>query len=323
MIGRIAALAAAAAAFGAAQAQTKWDMPTPYSDGEFHTRNVRAFAEDVKKATGGKLDINVHSNGSLIKHPDILRAVSTGQVSIAEFLLGQFSNEDPVFAADNVPFVAPGYDAAFKFYQAQKPVLEKKLQGRGMRLLYAVAWPGQGIYTRDPLKSVSDLKGTKMRTYSPLTARLAELLGASPVVVQVPEVPQMFATGAMQAMVTSSATGTATKAWEFVKNYTKTNAWNPKNVVVVNERAFNRLPKEEQNAITKAAASAEPRGWEMSKAREKEGDETLAKNGVSVGEPTPELKAALAKIGEQMAAEWEKSAGPDGQAILKAYRSKK
>jgi TRAP-type transport system periplasmic protein len=323
MIGRIAALAAAAAAFGAAQAQTKWDMPTPYSDGEFHTRNVRAFAEDVKQATGGKLDINVHSNGSLIKHPDILRAVSTGQVSIAEFLLGQFSNEDPVFAADNVPFVAPGYDAAFKFYQAQKPVLEKKLQGRGMRLLYAVAWPGQGIYTRDPLKSVSDLKGTKMRTYSPLTARLAELLGASPVVVQVPEVPQMFATGAMQAMVTSSATGTATKAWEFVKNYTKTNAWNPKNVVVVNERAFNRLPKEDQNAITKAAAAAEPRGWEMSKAREKEGDETLAKNGVSVSEPTPELKAALAKIGEQMAAEWEKSAGADGQAILKAYRSKK
>jgi TRAP-type C4-dicarboxylate transport system substrate-binding protein len=322
MIGRIAALAAAAAAFGAAQAQSKWDMPTPYSDGEFHTRNVRAFAEDVKQATGGKLDINVHSNGSLIKHPDILRAVSTGQVSIAEFLLGQFSNEDPVFAADNVPFVAPGYDAAFKFYQAQKPVLEKKLQGRGMRLLYAVAWPGQGIYTRDPLKSVSDLKGTKMRTYSPLTARLAELLGASPVVVQVPEVPQMFATGAMQAMVTSSATGTATKAWEFVKNYTKTNAWNPKNVVVVNERAFNRLPKEEQNAITKAAASAEPRGWEMSKAREKEGDETLVKNGVSVSEPTAELKAALAKIGEQMAAEWEKSAGADGQAILKAYRSK-
>jgi TRAP-type C4-dicarboxylate transport system substrate-binding protein len=322
MIARIATLAAAAAVFGAAQAQTKWDMPTPYSEGEFHTRNVKAFAEDVNKATGGKLDISVHSNGTLIKHPDILRAVSTGQVSIAEFLLGQFSNEDPVFAADNVPFVAPGYEAAFKFYQAQKPVLEKKLQGRGLRLLYAVAWPGQGIYTKDPLKSVADLKGTKMRTYSPLTARLAELLGASPTVVQVPEVPQMFATGAMQAMVTSSATGTATKAWEFVKNYTKTNAWNPKNVVVVNQRAFSRLPKEQQNALTKAAAAAEPRGWEMSKAREKEGDETLAKNGVSVSEPTPELKAALAKIGEQMAAEWEKSAGADGQAILKAYRGK-
>ena len=120
---RITFAALAACATFAAQAQTKWDMPTPYSDGEFHTRNVKTFVEDVKKNTGGALDINVHANGSLIKHPDILRAVSTGQVNVAEFLLGQFGNEDPVFAADNVPFVAPGYDNAFKFYQAQKPVL--------------------------------------------------------------------------------------------------------------------------------------------------------------------------------------------------------
>jgi TRAP-type C4-dicarboxylate transport system substrate-binding protein len=314
----------ALAAFTAfsAQAQTKWDMPTPYADGEFHTRNVKAFAEDVKKNTGGAIDLTVHASGSLIKHPDILRAVSTGQVNIAEFLLGQFGNEDPVFAADNVPFVAPGYDAGFKFYQAQKPVLEKKLEGRGMKLLYAVAWPGQGIYTKDPVKSVSDFKGLKMRTYSPLTARLAELLGAAPTVVQVPEIPQMFATGAMHAMVTSSATGTSTKAWEFVKNYYKTNAWNPKNVVVVNQRAFARLPKNQQDGMLKAAAAAEPRGWDMSKQRERDADEQLAKNGISVQEPSAELKAALAKIGEQMAAEWEKSAGADGQAILKAYKAK-
>src|ERR687896_571909 len=175
----------------AVNAQTNWDMPTPYSDGEFHTINVRQFADDVKKATGGKLEIVVHSNASLIKHPDMMRAVSTGQVNIAEFLLGQFGNEDPVFAADNVPFVAAGYDNAWKFYQAQKPVLEKKLQGRGLRLLYAVAWPGQGLYTKDPLKSATDFKGLKMRTYSPLTSRLAELLGASSVQVQVTDVPQM------------------------------------------------------------------------------------------------------------------------------------
>src|SRR5918996_29848 len=296
----VRSMLAFALAAGTANAQTKWDMPTPYSDGEFHTKNVVAFVEDVQKATGGKLELVVHSNGSLIRHPDIMRAVSTGQVNIAEFLLGQFGNEDPVFATDNVPFIATGYDAAWKLYQAQKPTLEKKLQGRGMKLLYAVAWPGQGIYTKAPLKSVADLKGTKFRTYSPMTARLAELLGASPTVIQVPEVPQMFATGAVQAMITSSATGTSTKAWEFVKNYYNTSAFHPKNVVVVNQRAYARL----------------------SKAREKEGNETLAKNGMSVRDPDPQMKAAFAKIGQQMAQEWEKAAGADGQQILKAYRSK-
>ena len=307
---------------GPALAQTKWDMPTPYSDGEFHTRNVVAFVEEVNKATGGKLEIVVHSNGSLIKHPDIMRAVSTGQVNIAEFLLGQFGNEEPVFNADNVPFLAAGYDAAWKLYEAQKPVLQKKLEGRGMRLLYSVAWPGQGIYTKEPLKSVGDLKGTKFRTYSPMTARLAELLGASPTVVQVPEVPQMFATGAIHAMITSSATGTSTKAWEFVKNYYTTSAMHPKNVIVANQRGFSRLPKDQQDAVTKAAASAEKRGWEMSKAREKEGNETLAKNGMSVRDPDPAMKEAFAKVGQQITQEWEKAAGADGAAILKAYRSK-
>ena len=166
------ALIVAAAIFGVSasiQAQTKWDMPTPYSDGEFHTINVKQFAEDVKKGTGGKLEIVVHSNGSLIKHPDMLRAVSTGQVNVVEFLLGQFGNEDPVFAADNIPFVATGYDNAYRFYQAQKPLLEKKLAARGVRLLYSVAWPGQGLYTKSALKSRSTI--SRARSCGPTARR--------------------------------------------------------------------------------------------------------------------------------------------------------
>lgn len=306
---------------GSAQAQ-KWDMPTPYNDNEFHTLNVKRFVEDVKRASGGQLDITVHANGTLIKHPDILRAVSTGQVNIAEFLLGQFGNEDPVFAADNLPFVAAGWDNAWKFYQAQKPLLVKKLQGRGVKLLYSVAWPGQGIYTKNVLKSVDELKGTKFRTYSPQTARLAELLGASPTVIQVPEVPQAFATGSINAMITSSATGTSTKAWEFVKNYYLTNAFHPKNVVVVNERAFQQLPDNVKKAVLSAAADAEKRGWEFAKQREQSADKELASNGMTLREPDAAMNAAFRKVGDTMLAEWQKSAGADGDAIIKAYRGK-
>jgi TRAP-type C4-dicarboxylate transport system substrate-binding protein len=317
----VAALAACTVA-GAAHAQTKWDMPTPYADGEFHTRNVMLFVEQVAKATNGQLEIKVHSNGSLIKHPEMMRAVSTGQVNIAEFLLGQFANEEPVFAVDNLPFLAAGYDNAWKLYQAQKAVLEKKLQARGMRMLYSVAWPGQGIYTKNPMKSVADLKSTKFRTYSPQTARLAELLGASPTVIQVPEVPQAFATGTISAMITSSATGTSTKAWEFVKNYYLTNAMHPKNVVVVNERAFQRLPAAQQKALVEAGSTAETRGWAMSKVRELEANELLGKNGMTLHKPDAAMMQAFEKVGAQMTEEWLKTAGPEGAAIIKAYRGK-
>jgi len=313
---------AALALAGTVQAQTKWDMPTPYSDGEFHTINVRLFADEVKKSTAGQLEINVHSNGSLIKHPDMLRAVSTGQVPIAEFLLGQFGNEEAVFNADNVPFLAAGYDNAWKLYQAQKLILEKKLQGRGLVLLYSVAWPGQGLYTKAPLKSIDDFKGTKFRTYSAYTARLAELLGASPTVIQVPEVPQAFATGTISAMITSSATGTSTKAWEFVKNYYTTNAMHPKNVVVVNGRAFNALRPDLQKTLLAAGAAAEKHGWELSKQREQAANKMLADNGMTVHTPDAALMSAMNKVGDTIAAEWLKAAGPDGEAIVKAYRGK-
>lgn len=306
----------------AALAQTKWDMPTPYSDGEFHTQNVRLFVEEVKKATGGQLDINVHSNGSLIKHPDILRAVSTGQVAIGEILLGQFGNEDPVFAIDNMPFFATGFDNAMKLYEAQKPVLEKKLAARGARLLYSVAWPGQGIYTKNALKSVDDLKGVKFRTYSPQTARLAELMGASPTVIQVPEVPQAFATGTISAMITSSATGIQTKAWEFVKNYYLTNAMHPKNVIIVNNRAFERLSADQKKALTYAASTAEVRGWSMAKVRELEANETMQKNGMTLHKPDAAMNTAFAKFGAVMMKEWQDKAGADGAAIVKAYKAK-
>ncbi len=311
-----------ALAAGAAQAQTKWDMPTPYADGEFHTINVRQFAEDVKKATGGQLDLNVHSNQSLIKHPDMLRAVSTGQVSIAEFLLGQFGNEEAVFNADNIPFLAAGYDNAWKLYQAQKPVLEKKLQGRGLRLLYSVAWPGQGIYTKAPLKSIDDLKGQKIRTYSPMTARLFELLGANPTVIQASEIPQAFATGTITGMITSSATGSSSKAWEFVKNYYMTSAMHPKNVVAVNARAFERLPDPQKKALTDAAASAERRGWELSRQREAGANKLLADNGMTVHQPDAAMMAAYGKVGEAMLGDWLKSTGAEGEAIVKTYRGR-
>ena len=319
---RILFAVAAFTAMGAAQSQTKWEMPTPYSDGEFHTRNAVLFVEEVSKATGGALNIVIHSNGSLIKHPDILRAVSTGQVNIGEVLLSQFGNEDPVFEADNLPFVAAGYDQAWKFYQAQKPLLEKKLEGRSMKLLYSVAWPGQGIYSKDQLKSVADLKGSKFRTYSPLTARLAELLGASPTVVQVPDIAQMFATGAIQAMITSSATGASTKAWEFVKNYYDASAFHPKNAVVINARTWGRLAEDQKKALSYAASTAETRGWAMSKVRQSEANELLTKNGMTIHKPDPGMTAAYTKVGTQILAEWLKKSGAEGQSIIKAYRSK-
>ena len=314
-------IAAVAATFCAtAIAQTRWDMPTPYAPTNFHTENVMQFAADVDQATQGKLKITVHSNASLFKAPEIKRAVQGGQAQIGEILISGYSNEDPVFGVDSVPFLATSYADAAKLWKASRKALEDRFAKQGMTVLYAVPWPPQGIYSSKPINSAADLKGMKMRTYNPYTSRIAELAGAQPVTIQAAELAQAFATGAVNANITSGATGYDTKAWEVVKNYYDTQAWLPKNVVFVNKAAFDSLDKSTQQALLKAAADAEARGWKTSEEKNKWYLEQLAKNGMTVAPPSPQLKSDFKKIGDTMTGEWLKTAGPDGTAIVEAYR---
>jgi TRAP-type C4-dicarboxylate transport system substrate-binding protein len=303
-----------------AMSQVKWDMPTPYPASNFHTENINQFAADIDKATGGKLKITVHANASLFKAPEIKRAVQGGQAQVGEILISGYSNEDPIFGVDSVPFLATSYADARKLWGASRKAIEDRFSKQGLMVLYSVPWPPQGIYSSKPLASVADMKGLKMRTYNPYTSRIAELAGAQPVTIQVAELAQAFATGAVNANITSGATGYDSKAWEVVKNYYDTQAWLPKNIVFANKAAFDALDKPSQQAVLKAAADAEARGWKTSEEKNGWYLEQLAKNGMTVAPPSAQLKADFRKIGETMTAEWMGNAGADGKAIVDAYR---
>jgi TRAP-type C4-dicarboxylate transport system substrate-binding protein len=316
----VSMLIAALALAGTAQAQTKWDLPAAYPASNFHTENLTQFAADVDKASGGKLKITGHANASLFKAPEIKRAVQGGQAQIGEILLVNYQNEWQIFGADGLPFLADSYDESAKLYKAQKPVLEKKLAEQGLMLLYAVAWPPQGIFSKKPINSAADLKGIKWRAYSPATSRIAELLGAQPVTVQQAELSQAMATGVIESYMSSGSTGFDTKTYEYLKYFTDTQAWLPKNAVLVNKAAFDALDKPTQAALLKAGADAETRGWATSRAKNTEYLELLKKNGMNIVPPSPALKADMKKVGDTMLQEWLQKAGPEGQAVVDAYK---
>ncbi len=312
--------AAALATAVSAQAQTKWDLPAAYPTANFHSVNLQQFADDVDKASGGKLKITVHAGASLFKAPEIKRAVQGGQAQIGEILLVNFQNEWQLYGADGLPFLADSYATANKLWQAQKPLLDKKLGEQGMTVLYAVPWPPQGIYTKKPISSAADLKGVKWRAYSPATSRIAELVGAQPVTVQAAEFAQALATGVVESTMTSGATGVDSKLYEHLKYYYDTQAWLPKNAVIVNKAAFNALDKATQDAVLKAAADAEVRGWNASQRVNTETLEKLKANGMQVSPPPPQLKTDLARIGETMLKEWTDKAGAEGKQLTEAFR---
>jgi TRAP-type C4-dicarboxylate transport system substrate-binding protein len=319
----VLAVTSAAAFAASAQATTKWDLPSAYPASNLHTQTLEKFAADVKKLSGGELEITLHSNASLYKAPEIKRAVQGNQAQIGEILLTNFANEDPIYALDGLPFLATGYDASWKLYQAQKDLLNKKLGAQGMMLLYSVAWPPQGIYANKEINKVEDLKGLKWRAYSPVTARIAELVGAQPVTIQQSELAQAMATGVVQAFMTSGSTGWDTKVYEYMKRFYDTQAWLPKNAVIVNKKAFDALSDKSKKALLAAGAAAEKSGWALSQEKTGWYLKQLSENGMQIITPAPELMAGLSKVGETMLKEWLDRAGPDGQKVIDDFRAAK
>lgn len=313
---------AAALAAGAATAQAEsWDMPTPYPAGNFHTQNIISFTEDVRAATDGALEIKVHPAGSLIGHAEIKNAVRSGQAQIGEFLLSRLSNENPVFGVDNVPFLATSYEDARRLWEASQEETESLLERQNLTALFTVPWQPQGLYTNEAVEEISDLAGISFRAYNAATEEFARLAGAVPTQVEVPNIPQAFATGRVDAMMTSSATGVNTSAWDFLSHFYNVRAWLPKNIVVINSDAFAALDEETRAALLDAAKTAQERGWAASKAKHETQMSVLAENGIEVGPPSEALAEAMREIGATMTEAWQQRAGSTGEAILEAYRA--
>ncbi|MBV0882024.1 TRAP transporter substrate-binding protein [Noviherbaspirillum sp. L7-7A] len=320
---RLSKLAVALSFIGlsaAAQSQTKWDMPTAYPPNNFHTENVQQFAADVDKATGGKLKITVHANASLFKAPEIKRAVQGGQAQIGEILLANFENENPLYGVDGIPFLATSYEESMKLYKASKKAQNDLLGKQGMMMLYAVAWPPQGIYSKKPIESAADMRGLKWRAYSPSTSKIAELVGAQPVTVQASELSQALATGVVDSFMTSGSTGYDSKVYEQVKNFYDTQAWLPKNAIIVNKKAFDALDQPTRDALLNAAETAEARGWKVSAEKNEWYLNALKEKGMTIHKPSAKLQADMKQVGQVMQADWLKKAGPEGQAVMDAYR---
>ena len=303
-----------------ALAGEKWDMALAYGAGNFHSANAAEFAACVTGQTKGKLEIVTHPGGSLYKGGEIFRAVRTGQAQIGERFMSALGKEDPLLEVDSQPFLATSYDDAWKLYQASKPEIVKGLDSKGLVFLYAVPWPAQGLYSKKEINSVADLKGLKFRAYNSATIRIAELTGMSPTKIEAAEISQAFSTGAVESMITSPTTGKNKKIWENgVGYFYDIAAWFPKNMVIVNKEAWNKLDEATQKLVMSEAAKAEQKGWDLSKRGNKDDKQALADAGMKVAKVNAELKKHFEEVGATMAKEWAERAGSRGAAVLAAY----
>ncbi len=304
----------------AANAAEKWDMPTAYPASNFQTVNAQEFSKCVATGTNGEINIVIHPNGALFKGNDIKRAVQTGQTQIGERLLSSHENENPVFGTDSIPFLATSYENSVKLFAAAKPELDKVLDEQGLKLLYSVPWPPQGLYFKKEVNSIADMAGVKVRSYNKATARLAELTGMAPISIEAAEISQALAAGVIASLITSAVTGQDSKAWEQLSSFYEVKAWMPRNAIIVNKGIWEGLSEEKQKAIADCASKAEAAGLEKSRLSNEKALGVLKSNGMKVLPPSEKLASELAKIGETMTNEWATKAGNAGSEIIKNFK---
>jgi len=298
----------------------EWTMSAHAPDGNYHTQNAVLFAEDVARLSEGELTINVVSNSALLKRPDLKRGVQRGIVPIGEVLISALGNEDAAYSADAVPLLATTFEGAQELWDASKPIYDEKLAADGLVSLYSVPWPPQGIYMKSEVASAEDFEGVKFRAYNASTARLAELLGAVPATISSSEISQAFSTGVISGMITSPTTGVDSQAWDFVSYYYDVKAFIPKNFVIVNQGALDKLNDKARNALFEAAELAETRGWEMAMKATQDATTTLEDNGMSVIATPEALAKDFMTIGATMLDEWKADAGADADIITSALK---
>ena len=281
----------------AAQAQVRWDMSIAWPPGNFHTKNAVAFAEAVKARTAGRVVITVHAGGALgIKGPESLRAVRDGIVPIAEMFLSAQAGDVPLFSIETMPFMVRSPEELRTLYSIVQPRFEKVLASYNQKLLYIVPWPGQMIFTKAAAATVEDLKGIKIRTTDRNNSDMMAILGMSPVALPISDMIPALATGTVQGVQTSAPTAVDFKLWEFVKHALYTNHSWSSNMVTVNLDKWKALSAADQKAIEDLASEMQPAFWNVSIAADKEGQKTIAAQGITITQPTPAVLAQMEKL---------------------------
>ncbi len=303
-----------------AQAQTTWTMASGYPESNFVTQNLHMFINDVEEKSQGQLKIDLRSGDSLIKLDAIKRAVQSGQVPIGEIRFGVYGNEAAIYNLDGTPGLANNYDQAAKLRDALAPVYDAMFKKNGMRILTYVAWPGQGFFTRDPVTSVADLEGQRLRINAKQTQVMGEKLGMEALVLPFAEVPQALSTGMVHSLWTSAQTGSDIQIWDYLKNYTYAGAMHSMNAIVVSESAFRELSPELQTIVIEAGQRATVSGWELSQKANAEYVKVLTDHGVAVADAPQDVVDKIAEIGQEMVDEWLITATPEEMAAYESYR---
>lgn len=302
-----------------AQSALKLPLATVWPDGNFHTVNCKRFADEVKTATSGAVEIDVKSGGQLgFKGPEQLRAVRDGLVPMADILNIQQVGDEPIMGVEGIPFLCGSADELKVLHKYLRPEYEKVALKNNQTVLYMVPWPTQYLHLKIKADSVDALKAIKIRVPDKNTQEMCNAIGMAPVLIPWGETIPALSSGAVSGVSTSSVSGVDGKFWEFLKFFHTTNhAWSSQ-IVTINNDTWKKISPANQKAIVDLASKLEPEFWASSLKADTDSAKKLTDGGMQVVVVPEAMMVELRKRTAPLIADFYKRV-PAAEKPIKAY----
>jgi TRAP-type transport system periplasmic protein len=304
-------------------AKTTWNANSVWPPKNNHSVGLTEFAEKVKTATKGELELVVSSGGALgYKGPELLKVVRDGLVPVSDMLISGVAGDEKIFQIVTLPFLVRDFKELKILIDMSRPAFDKAAAKWNQKILYVAPWPGAGLWTKKKITTVADMKGLKTRTYDKNGALVMEAVGATPLALPFSEVYTSLQTGVIDSVMTSTPTAVDAKFWEVLKYFEPLNITIATDMVTVNLKSFQKLPKAQQDALVKAGKEMDAIMWDRVVKWDKDMESISNKNGIETVPPSKQMIQDLEKVTQGIRAEWLKTAPPDAKKIYADFLKK-
>ncbi|TQF34685.1 TRAP transporter substrate-binding protein [Bradyrhizobium sp. UNPA324] len=318
----IALTLSVAPAIAEVAAKVTWQMTTEYPENNISGIGLTTFASRVSERTHGFVTVaNAFDNRLKINSGEMPRAALDGRIAGGDAFAGALSGVDPVLGLSTLPFLVQSVELARATNLRARPLYEKALAARGLKLLYLTIWPATGLWSEYALQGADDLPKLNLRTYDANSSAVMRAAGADAQFLPMDAALAGLKEHRLNAFLTSGDGGAGRKLWDFLPHFTAINYAMPVSIAFVRSDAFAELSEPVQREVLAAAAETEQSQFALLAHRTAENYARMRDNGVRIAEAAPQsLLAALRRAATTTVATWETQAGADAAAIVEWAR---
>lgn len=307
----------------AVAADFEWKFFTYFGGNDLPTNMHRAFAEDLTKATNGRLKVTLYSGGELpYKFSDVLRLVATNQVQMGDLAVGLNAGELPGLNVFDLPFLCTSFDTFYKAADVVAPSVDGVLQSKfGIGSLIHWTMPPQQIWLSAPIQKIDDLKGRKIRNWSRMHVDMLQGFGASAATVSASEVTISLERKVVDGAITAAIPAYDWKFYEVAKYGYMLDFQMSHQIVAVNQAELNKLPLDLQRIVRDKSREWAPKYRKTIEEGETAARRRLAEKGEVLVTPTAADVEKARTMTKPMWAAWAKQGGTVAQTLLTAATS--